>query len=158
LDCPTDRFINSEKVCEAIVSMWAKIGVKVTLSTMRYPVYMQKFLNGKSDIFLLGWANTPQIDAYTMLNNVLHTRVDRAGSWNAGGYSSAALDDAAEKVAVEMDPARRQLLINQAFAIERADFATMPLYREPMVLAMSKALDIPASPDGKVRLWLARMK
>jgi peptide/nickel transport system substrate-binding protein len=158
MDCPNDRFVNSDKVCEAIGAMWAKIGVKISLSTMHYPIYMQKFLNGKSDIFLLGWANTPQIDAYTMLNNVLHTRVDRAGTWNAGRYSNAAFDALTEKVAVEMDAARRQSLIDQAFEIERADFATIPLYREPMVLAMTKNLDIPASPDGKVRLWLARMK
>ena len=34
----------------------------------------------------------------------------------------------------------------------------MPLYREPMILAMNKKLDIPASADGKVRVWFARMK
>jgi peptide/nickel transport system substrate-binding protein len=158
MDCPNDRFISSDKICEAIGAMWAKIGVKIGLSIMRYPIYMQKFMKGGSDIFILGWANTPQIDAYTMLNNVLHTRVGRAGTWNAGRYSSAAFDAVADKAGVEMDPARRQELIDKAFEIERADFATMPLYREPMILAMSKNLDIPASPDGKVRLWFARMK
>ena len=158
MDCPNDRFVNSDKVCEAIVSMWAKIGVKVGLSVMRYPIYMQKFLNNKSDIFIMGWANTPQLDAYTMLNNVLHTRAGRAGTWNAGLWSNAAFDALAEKAGVEMDMALRQKIITQAFEIERKDFATMPLYREPMVLAMTKNVDIPASPDGKVRAWWARMK
>ena len=158
MDCPNDRFVNSDKVCEAIVSMWAKIGVKVGLSVMRYPIYMQKFINNKSDIFMMGWANTPQLDAFTLLNNVLHTRVGRSGTWNAGLYSNPAFDALADKVGVEMDMAQRQKLITQAFEVERKDFATMPLYREPMVLAMIKDLDIPASPDGKVRVWWARMK
>jgi peptide/nickel transport system substrate-binding protein len=156
-DCPTDRFVNSERVCQAITSMWSKIGVKVSFAAMRYPVYMAKFLNGKSDTFILGWANTPQIDAYTFLNNVLHTRTGRDGTWNGGRYSNPELDKVTERVAVEMDSAQRQRLITKAFQLERADFAAMPLYREPMVLAARRGVDVPLSPDGRVRLWLAKM-
>lgn len=158
LDCPTDRFVNAERVCQAIMSMWARIGVKVAFTSIRYPVYMAKFLAGKSDSFLLGWANTPQIDAFTMLNNVLHTKGGRSGTWNGGRYSDAELDQLTDRAAVEMDPARRQELLTKAFQIERRDFATVPLYREPLILAMRRGVDIPASPDGRMRLWLARME
>jgi peptide/nickel transport system substrate-binding protein len=156
-DCPTDRFVNSERVCQAISVMWSKIGVKVAFSTMRYPIYMAKFLNGKSDSFILGWANTPQIDAFTFLNNVLHTHSGRDGTWNGGRYSNPEVDKLTESAAIEMDPARRQQIITDAFRAERADFATMPLYREPMILAARHGVDIPLSPDGRMRLWLAKM-
>ena len=156
-DCPTDRFTSSERVCQAIVSMWSKVGVRVSFSTMRYPVYMSKFLGGKSDAFLMGWANTPQIDAFSMLNNVYHTRVGRSGTWNGALYSNAKLDELTDRAATEMDPAKRQDLLTQAFRIERSDFASLPLYREPLILAMRKGIEIPASPDGRMRFWLARM-
>lgn len=157
MDCPVDRFVNAERVCQAIMSMWAKIGVKVSFTSMRYPVYMTKFLGGKSDTYLLGWANTPQIDAFSLLNNALHTKVGRSGTWNGGRYSNPDLDALTEQAAVEMDPARRQDLLTQAFRLERADFATVPLYREPMILAARRGVEVPASADGRMRLWLARM-
>lgn len=157
MDCPNDRFVNGERVCQAVAAMWARIGVKVTLNVMRYPAYMQRFLNNKSDIFLLGWANTPQLDGFSILNNVFHTRTSRDGSWNAGQISDPAFDKLVERAAVEMDLARRTALMTEAFTMEREAFWTIPLYREPMLLAMRQTLDIPAFPDGRMRIWMARM-
>ncbi len=31
MDCPNDRYVNDEKICQAVVAMLAKIGVKVNL-------------------------------------------------------------------------------------------------------------------------------
>ena len=61
LDCPSDRFVNAERVCQAIASMWAKVGVKVALSTMRYAAFSKRYAAQESDTFLMGWANTPQL-------------------------------------------------------------------------------------------------
>jgi peptide/nickel transport system substrate-binding protein len=156
LDCPIDRFVNGERVCQAAAAMWARIGVRVSFNAMRYPAYMQRFLNNRSDIFILGWANTPQLDGFSILNNVFRTRDERSGSWNAGGVSDPAFDALTARIAVEMDPARRTALMTEAFAIEREAVWTIPLYREPMLVAMRRDLDIPASADGRVRFWLAR--
>lgn len=157
MDCPSDRFVNGERVCQAVAAMWARVGVRATLNVMRYPAYMQRFLNNRSDVFLLGWANTPQLDGFSILNNVFRTRTAQNGSWNAGQVSDPAFDALAERIAVEMDPARRTALMTQAFAMERQAFWTIPLYREPMLVAMRQGLDIPAFADGRVRVWMARM-
>jgi peptide/nickel transport system substrate-binding protein len=158
MDCPNDRFVNGERVCQAVAAMWARIGVRVTFNTMRYPAYMQRFINNRSDIFLLGWANTPQLDGFSILNNVFHTRNERQGSWNAGRYSDARFDALAARIAVEMDLPQRTRLMTEAFRVEREAFWTIPLYREPMLVAMRRNLDIPAFPDGRVRLWMARFE
>lgn len=157
MDCPNDRFVNGERVCQAVAAMWARVGVRVALTAMRYPAYMQRFLNNKSDVFLLGWANTPQLDGFSILNNVFHTRTSRDGSWNAGQYSDPAFDALVERAAVEMDPVRRTALMTEAFGMERAAVWTVPLYREPMIVAMGRSLDIPAFADGRVRIWMARI-
>jgi peptide/nickel transport system substrate-binding protein len=155
-ECPNDRFVNGERVCRAIASMWARIGVRANLNVYRYPAYMTRFLNHQSDIFLLGWANTPQLDGFSILNNVLHTKNQRSGSWNAGRVSDPAFDALIARTSTEMDPVRRTALMTEAFAMERRAFWTIPLYREPMVVAMRRQLDMPASADGRMRFWLAR--
>ncbi|MDB5415319.1 MAG: transporter substrate-binding protein [Rubritepida sp.] len=155
-DCPSDRFVNGERICRAVASMWARVGVRANLGMMRYPAYMSRFLNQNSDIFFLGWANTPQLDGFSILANVLHTKDQRSGSWNAGGVSDAAFDALVDRTAVEMDPIRRTALLTEAFTMERHNFWTIPLYREPMVVAMRRQLDMPASADGRMRFWMAR--
>jgi peptide/nickel transport system substrate-binding protein len=104
----------------------------------------------------MGWANTPQLDGFSILNNIFHTRTTRNGSWNAGGYSDPAFDAVVGRAAVEMDRDARQRLLTEAFRMERAAFWTVPLYREPMVVAMRRNLDMPAFPDGRMRIWMGR--
>ncbi len=156
-DCPSDRFVNAERVCRAVASMWARVGVRASLNVMRYPPYMARFLARQSDIFLLGWANTPQLDGFSILNNVFHTRTPRRGSWNAGGVSEPAFDALIERISTEMDLTRRTALMTEAFTLERDGVWTIPLYREPMVLAM-RGMEMPASPDGRMRFWMARVQ
>jgi peptide/nickel transport system substrate-binding protein len=155
-DCPVDRFIGAERPCQAVTAMLARVGVRVNLNTMRYSAYAQRFLQNRSDIWIMGWANTPQLDGFSILNNIFHTRTTRNGSWNAGGYSDPAFDAVVQRAAVEMDPAARQRLLTEAFRMERAAFWSVPLYREPMVVAMRRNLDMPAFPDGRVRIWMGR--
>jgi peptide/nickel transport system substrate-binding protein len=155
-DCPVDRFIGGERPCQAIAAMLARVGVRVNLNTMRYTAYSQKFLQNHSDLWILGWANTPQLDGFSILNNVFRTRNARNGSWNAGGYSNPAFDAVVARAAVEMNPPTRQRLLTEAFRMERAAFWSVPLYREPMIVAMRSNLEMPAFPDGRVRIWMGR--
>ena len=156
LECPVDRFVNGDRLCQAAAAMWARIGVKVTYSGMRYAAFMQRFMKPELDIYLMGWANTPQLDGFSILNNVFHTRNQRSGSWNAGRYSDPALDTLIGRAAVEMDLAKRTSLLTEAFAMERANFWAIPLYREPMLLASRKGFEVPAFADGRMRFWMAR--
>lgn len=155
-DCPNDRYVNGERICRAVASMWARVGVRANLNMYRFPAFMTRFAANQSDTFLLGWANTPQLDGFSILNNVLHTKNQRSGSWNGGRISDPAFDALVARAATEMDLARRTALMTEAFALERAAFWTVPLYREPMVVAMRRQLDMPASADARMRFWLAR--
>lgn len=156
MQCPVDRFVNIDRVCQATAAMWARIGVRVNYSGVRFAAYMQAFQQRSQDIYVMGWANTPQLDGFSILNNVMHTRTQRRGSWNAGNTSDPALDALVERIAVEMDPTRRTALLTEAFAIERANYWMIPLYRDPMLLASRKGFEIPAFADGRMRFWLAR--
>ena len=36
LDCPNNRYVNDEEICQALVGMWAKIGVTAKLNAMPF--------------------------------------------------------------------------------------------------------------------------
>src|SRR5258708_21295662 len=45
LDCPNNRYANDEKICQALVSMWARAGLRVTLNARPFPNFIPKNLN-----------------------------------------------------------------------------------------------------------------
>ena len=61
MDCPNNRYVNDEAICQATVSMLAKIGIKVNLLAQPKALYFKKVLNPSLDtsFFLLGW--TPEV-------------------------------------------------------------------------------------------------
>ena len=44
MDCPNDRYVNDEQICQAVVAMLAKIGVKVNLNAQPKAKYFAKVL------------------------------------------------------------------------------------------------------------------
>ena len=57
LDCPNSRYVNDEEICQAITSMWSRIGVTAKLSSQTPSKHFEKVLAGGSDIYMVGWAN-----------------------------------------------------------------------------------------------------
>ena len=55
LDCPNNRYVNDEKVCQAVVAMWAKIGLKPKLNSMNFAPYIAKIQNFDTSVYMLGW-------------------------------------------------------------------------------------------------------
>ena len=58
MDCPNDRYVNDEAICQAVTAMLARIGVKVTLNAMPKAKYFEKAGPTKkydSSFNMLGW-------------------------------------------------------------------------------------------------------
>src|SRR6185312_4479600 len=70
LDCPNDRYINDALICQALTSMWAKIGLKVNLDAMPKAQYFAKINKRDTSLYMLGWA-VATFDAHDAL--MLHT-------------------------------------------------------------------------------------
>jgi peptide/nickel transport system substrate-binding protein len=137
-DCPNDRYVNDEAICQAVVAMLARIGVKANLLAQTKAKYFTK-INApgyQTSFYLLGWTPTP-LDALHMLSNLTQTRSAdfRIGPWNEGGYSNPALDELIKQISVELDSEKRNELISQALTIVRDDFAYVPLHQQVVVWA-----------------------
>src|SRR5262249_17128888 len=58
LDCPNDRYVNDAAICQAVVGMLARIGVKVDLLAQPKAQYFAKVLKPggfKTSFYMLGW-------------------------------------------------------------------------------------------------------
>ncbi|WP_264212226.1 ABC transporter substrate-binding protein [Leisingera thetidis] len=157
LDCPNDRYVNDEEICQAITSMWSRIGVTAKLTAQTKSKHFEKLLAGSSDIYMMGWATLPMLDSYSVLSSLLHTPNDRMGAWNPGRYSNPDIDALTSKVAVELDPEKRTAMMSEALKIARDDVAIIPLHQQPLAWAVRDGVDLPITADNKPRLWYAKI-
>lgn len=152
-DCPNDRYVNDEEICQAVTAMWARLGVKANLTAQTKSKHFEKVLAGGADIYMVGWATLPMLDTYSVLSALLHTPSDRMGAWNPGGYSNAELDKLTDAVAVELDSEKRTAMMTEALAIAKDDVAMIPLHQQPLVWAVRDGVSMKVTPDNKPRLW-----
>src|SRR5271167_4592414 len=144
-DCPNDRYVNDEAICQAVVAMLARIGVKVNLLAQTKAKYFAK-INApgyQTSFYLLGWTPTP-LDTLHMLSNLTQTRSKdfRDGAWNEGGYSNPSLDQLIKQIEVELDGEKRNELISKALSIVKEDYAYIPLHQQIVVWASRDDVDL----------------
>src|SRR6266702_492296 len=120
MDCPNDRYVNDSAICQAVVGMLARVGVKVDLLAQPKAQYFAKVLKPggyQTSFFLLGW--TPgTLDSHNVLYDIMGCRDDpksSRGEANLGGYCNKQLDELTDQVLQESDAAKRDLLIKQAY-------------------------------------------
>ena len=130
LHCPNDRYVNDEKICVALASMWARIGINTKVETMPKAQYFQRTPKKEFSACMQGWGNNNR-DAMFTLKPLFHSLDDKgAGDTNYGNFKNAALDDLIDKAEVEMEPAKRQTLINQAVELVKNEVLVIPLHRQ----------------------------
>jgi peptide/nickel transport system substrate-binding protein len=159
MDCPNDRYVNDEEICQAVSAMLAKIGVKVTLNALNKAQYFEKVGPTRkydSSFNLLGW--TPgSLDSYTILANLVICRDKdgNGGTFNFGGYCNAEIDQLSRKILVETDKGKRDQLIVQAFRILHEDAGIIPLHQQTLVWGVARNVEVAQRADGHIRFaWV----
>jgi peptide/nickel transport system substrate-binding protein len=157
LDCPAGRYVNDEKVCLALVPMWAKIGLKVNLVTRPPALYFTEIAKGQSNLFVTGYGTDLVLDGNLFLVDVAHTLNKKSyGAGNYGGYSNARVDELTEKAQSELDPIIRNGYLRDAYAELKKDIAFFPLYNENIV--WGARANVEAKPTVNDILWLYRVR
>ncbi|PTT82642.1 ABC transporter substrate-binding protein [Pelomonas sp. HMWF004] len=136
LHCPNNRYVNDEQVCQAAVSMWAKIGMKVRLIAAPFATHSQTFQRGESPFYMLGWG-VSTYDALYGMQAWGHTRTSGAdGNFNFGKVSDATLDGLIQKIKFEPDVPKRNALIKEALLRIRNEALFIPLHHQIRPWAM----------------------
>ena len=157
MDCPNDRYVNDEAICQAVVGMLAQVGVTIDLNAQPKAQYFAKVLaSGGYDtsFYLLGW--TPgSFDSWNVIHNLLGCRDDsgKGGPFNLGGYCNPEVDALAKQILVENDPAKRDALIKQAFEISHADASHIPLHQQALAWGASDGVDLVQRADNVLMFY-----
>ena len=54
MDCPNNRYVNDEKICQALAAMWAQIGINVRVNAMPRANYFPKLEKTDTSMYMLG--------------------------------------------------------------------------------------------------------
>jgi len=149
MNCPNDRYVNDEQICQAVAQMLARVGVKVNLLAETKSKYFAKLQDFQRSFYMLGW--TPDTyDSWNPLWNLIGTH-DQAlgrGRFNYGSYSNAKVDELIGQVQSEVDPKKRQAEISEAFKIHKEEFGHIPLHQQALAWGVKDNVSLVQLPDN----------
>jgi peptide/nickel transport system substrate-binding protein len=160
MDCPNDRYVNDEAICQATAAMLSRINVKVKLNAMPKAKYFEKAgptQKYDSSFNLLGW--TPGgFDSWNVLFNLASCRdADGKGSpFNYGGWCNPKIAELASSILSETDLKKRDDLIAQAFRIVHEEVGLIPLHQQSIAWGVAKGTTIPIRADNQILFYTAR--
>ncbi|HSG76046.1 MAG TPA: ABC transporter substrate-binding protein [Burkholderiales bacterium] len=138
LDCPNNRYVNDEEICQALVGMWARIGLKAKLNAQPMATFIQKIQKFDHDAYMLGWG-VPNFDANYTLQSLVRTKTTGAdGSFNLGRISDAKIDALVDAIKTELDTAKRDAMLREALVLTRDNHYYVPLHHQLRPWAMKK--------------------
>mgnify|MGYP001806026479 CR=1 FL=1 len=150
LDCPNNRYINDEEICQTLAATWARLNVKVRVNAMPRSTYFPKIQKFDTSMYMLGWGGSIT-DAETTLTPVLRSRGEGGvGTWNMGGYKDAKFDELAAASSKEADPKKREQLIKAALKQHNDQVLHLPLHRQVIPWAARSNVDVVHRADN----WL----
>jgi peptide/nickel transport system substrate-binding protein len=158
LDCPNNRYVNDEKICQALVSMWAKAGFRVRLNSMPFANYIPKLLALDTSAYMLGWG-VATFDGLYSLQSLVRTKTTGAdGSFNQGRVSDAKLDAMIDALKVTTDTKKRDAMLKEALEITRDQAYYVPLHHQMRPWAMKQGVSIVYSLDDRPQARFATVK
>jgi peptide/nickel transport system substrate-binding protein len=156
MDCPNDRYINDEKICVALASMWAKIGLRVKVNAMPKANYFPKEQKLDTSLYLLGWGGLG--DAIFTLKPVMHSRNERGGGeGNYGNISNARLDALIDRIEGEVDPQKRHEEIVEAMKIDYDEVLHIPLHLQVIPWVTRANVTVVHRPDNRMEASWVRV-
>tara|TARA_R100000005_G_C5001661_1_gene208893 strand:- start:1830 stop:3422 length:1593 start_codon:yes stop_codon:yes gene_type:complete len=152
LDCPNDRYFNDEKICQAVTSMLARVGVKATLNAMPKSKYFGKILETggfDTSFYMLGW--TPgTMDAENTLSSLIvcQDMENKKGLFNIGNYCNKRVDELTAAVGSETDQDKRNAMIKEAFTILKDEVGYLPIHEQPISWGVSDKVTVNQRADN----------
>src|SRR6056297_2143115 len=146
LDCPNDRYVNDEAICQAAVGMLAQIGVTVNLDAKPKAQHFPLITNDQTDFYMLGWG-VPTYDSEYIFNFLVHTRGEDRGSWNGTGYSNPELDAKIVSLASETDLEKRNATIAEIWQVVQDEQLYIPIHHQVLNWGMTDKVVTEVSPE-----------
>ncbi|HEX2114455.1 MAG TPA: ABC transporter substrate-binding protein [Alphaproteobacteria bacterium] len=155
LDCPNNRYINDEEICQAVTAMLAQVGIQAKLNAMPRATYFPKIQKYETSFYMLGWG-VPTFDALYSLQSLAQTVGQGGdGNFNLGKYSNPKFDALVNQIKIETDQEKRNAMIVDALKIHNADVAHVPLHHQVIPWAMRANVNVVHRADNRLELrWV----
>ncbi len=147
---PNDRYLNDEKILQAIGPMFSRIGIDTKVDTKPWATYASQASapTYAYSVMLFGWgADTGEVSS--PLRSLIATPDKAAGMGgsNRGRYSNPKVDALLKAALETVDDAKRDKLLQQATEVAIADQGIIPLQYQINVWATRKGYSYGARAD-----------
>ena len=155
LDCPNNRYVNDEKICQAVVTMLGKINVKAELLAQPKGQFFKKIFQGggyNSSMYMLG-ASASTLDASSNFGYLMRCRDVDAGKglYNVGNYCNPRIGEIADQAQGELDSNKRLALLREALQITKDDYGFMPIHDQALSWGISNKVDLYQRANNELR-------
>lgn len=148
LDCPNDRYINDEGICQAAVGMLGQIGITVNLDAKPKAQHFPLITDGKTDFYMLGWG-VPTYDSEYIFNFLVHGRESDIGTWNGTGFNNDELDAKIKSLASNTNLVARNEDIAEIWRVVQDEQLYIPIHHQVLNWGMAENLDINVDPEDQ---------
>ena len=141
LGSPNDRYINDEKIAQAIAQMLTRVGIKTNIDAMTASTFFTRRNKFEFSTYLAGWGADSGEMSNSMNSLVVTLQPDKGlGPTNRGRYSNKQVDELVVKAMATVDDAAREKLLQEASKLAMSDYGIIPLHFEVTPWAFKKGL------------------
>jgi len=149
LDCPNNRYVNDEAICQATVAMLARIGIEVNLEALPKSLHFPKIDDRETDFYMQGWG-VPTLDSEYVFQ-FLYVTGRRS---NGTRFSNPRVDELVDLMSQELDPTTRDAYIAEAWAIVRDEIVFVPLHNQVIVWAVRDGFEQPIVANNTPQFYM----
>ena len=142
LGTPNDRYINDEKIAQAVAQMLARINIKVRVDAVTASQFFSRRNKLEFPFYLAGWASgTGDVSSPLLSLVATYDKANGRGTTNAGRYSNPKMDALLIEAMRTLDDKKRAELLRQAQTIVLDEHGILPLHFEVTAWAFKPDLD-----------------
>ncbi len=152
LDCPNNRYVNDEQICQVVAGLLAQVGVNVNLLAQPKSKFFAKLKEHDISMYLLGWIPDDQ-DAGSVIAHLMVPPADGGLAWNGGGYGNPRVTELSRMITSEIDQTKRQAMIDEAFGIVKDEVGYIPLHQQALSWGVRKGVTVAQRSDNALQYW-----
>ena len=136
---PAGRYVNDEKIVQAVAQMLARIGITAKVETAPMGPYSGRASKQEFSFHMVGWGASTG-EASSPLRSLLATfnRDKGLGAVNWGRYSNAKVDYLIEQALQQVNDENRMVMLQRATELSMQDLGLMPIHFQFTMWATKK--------------------
>jgi peptide/nickel transport system substrate-binding protein len=161
-DCPNDRYVNDEQICQAVTSMAAKVGIKLNLTAKPKAQYFKQVLdpsNRDYHVGLIGW--TPgSFDSHNVVTNLIasYSAEKKTGRYNLSNHSDARIDELNPMIQSESNKSKRDAMIAEVYKLVHDNVYYIPLHQQALAWGKRDNVSLAQRGDNVFRFRYVNIK